>query len=376
MKNFLLLCILLIPMRMVSQQYPPYIFLDGAGDPYPSGSGPAIHTNPPYASCYTNATGQVLPCDFSGGGGGGTVSPGTAGQMVYYPTTGSTVGGTPGGTTNGTHFAFGSGSVVDSAPTVFADGVPLSPNVVQTVSETSTDPNLENGLYLGLTLNPSDAVSNSAYALWINANADSGNWNNSTGIRGIAGTVNYIGTGTGANAMQQLGPAIESAVVDSSSGEIQNAYGGQAGIFGIGTGEIDYAEAGRSVNTNLAGIIDSSVEHVFLFQSANGVTDSNVNAQILSPNLSGGATLTANTGLEIDEQCGLGIGTCFELNSEGTGLNYFGGKVQTATTFQEPLTTPASSSAACTAGQFTDDTNYHYVCTATNTWKRVALTTF
>jgi hypothetical protein len=44
--------------------------------------------------------------------------------------------------------------------------------------------------------------------------------------------------------------------------------------------------------------------------------------------------------------------------------------------FQEVLYTPASSSAACTAGQFTDDANYHYVCTATNTWKRVALSTF
>jgi hypothetical protein len=44
--------------------------------------------------------------------------------------------------------------------------------------------------------------------------------------------------------------------------------------------------------------------------------------------------------------------------------------------YRESLFTPASSSAACTAGQFADDANFHYVCTATNTWKRVALTTF
>lgn len=48
----------------------------------------------------------------------------------------------------------------------------------------------------------------------------------------------------------------------------------------------------------------------------------------------------------------------------------------TAPGYQEALTTPASSSAPCTAGQFTDDSNYHYVCVATNTWKRVALSTF
>jgi hypothetical protein len=39
-------------------------------------------------------------------------------------------------------------------------------------------------------------------------------------------------------------------------------------------------------------------------------------------------------------------------------------------------TTPASSSAACTAGQISVDANYVYVCTATNTWKRAALSSW
>jgi len=38
--------------------------------------------------------------------------------------------------------------------------------------------------------------------------------------------------------------------------------------------------------------------------------------------------------------------------------------------------TPASASATGTAGQITWDTNYIYVCTATNTWKRVAISTW
>lgn len=41
-----------------------------------------------------------------------------------------------------------------------------------------------------------------------------------------------------------------------------------------------------------------------------------------------------------------------------------------------PQTTPASSSAACTTGTFVTDANFLYACTATNTWKRAALTTF
>lgn len=40
------------------------------------------------------------------------------------------------------------------------------------------------------------------------------------------------------------------------------------------------------------------------------------------------------------------------------------------------FSTPASSSAACIAGQFWDDANYHYVCVATDTIKRAALSTF
>ena len=44
--------------------------------------------------------------------------------------------------------------------------------------------------------------------------------------------------------------------------------------------------------------------------------------------------------------------------------------------FGSPLTTPASSSAACAAGQHVADANYIYVCTATNTWKRAALSAF
>ena len=38
--------------------------------------------------------------------------------------------------------------------------------------------------------------------------------------------------------------------------------------------------------------------------------------------------------------------------------------------------TPASSSAACTTGQLAADTSYVYVCTATNSWKRAALSSW
>ncbi|BBC81060.1 hypothetical protein AcetOrient_orf04134 [Acetobacter orientalis] len=44
--------------------------------------------------------------------------------------------------------------------------------------------------------------------------------------------------------------------------------------------------------------------------------------------------------------------------------------------FQQPLKTPTSSQASCSAGQFMDDENYHYVCVGKNHWKRSALSDF
>lgn len=41
-----------------------------------------------------------------------------------------------------------------------------------------------------------------------------------------------------------------------------------------------------------------------------------------------------------------------------------------------PLATPSSSSDTCSAGQIGADTGFLYVCTAANTWKRAALSTF
>ncbi len=73
-------------------------------------------------------------------------------------------------------------------------------------------------------------------------------------------------------------------------------------------------------------------------------------------------------------------------HSGGTVLGYFdinaNEVMPTVTTtasgpgFQEVLYTPASSAASCAVGQFADDANFHYVCVAANTWKRVALSSF
>ena len=48
----------------------------------------------------------------------------------------------------------------------------------------------------------------------------------------------------------------------------------------------------------------------------------------------------------------------------------------TLTSLKLATSTPASASAAGTMGTIAWDTGYIYVCTATNTWKRVAIATW
>jgi hypothetical protein len=60
----------------------------------------------------------------------------------------------------------------------------------------------------------------------------------------------------------------------------------------------------------------------------------------------------------------------------GGNLQVNANGVYTTGSFHVNLATPASSSAPCTAGQIGADAKYIYVCVATNTWKRSALSSF
>lgn len=68
-----------------------------------------------------------------------------------------------------------------------------------------------------------------------------------------------------------------------------------------------------------------------------------------------------------------GLGTMASQNASAVSIT--GGNAA-LTSFSLASTTPASSSATCSAGQISWDASYLYVCTATNTWKRSALSTF
>ena len=106
--------------------------------------------------------------------------------------------------------------------------------------------------------------------------------------------------------------------------------------------------------------------------------DNGKTASVQVNGTSGGQILVGGT---------LGAVSSFSLagNYENAILQYDGSNFRVV--HMSPLTadtlgaligsgTPASSSAPCQTAQLEQDANYLYICTAPNTWKRIALTTF
>jgi hypothetical protein len=86
----ILIVALFTAARMISAQAykpAPMLLYDSSGNPFPTGSGTALSFTPPAFTCYTIVTGSVVPCTFSGGGGSGTVTSFSAGNLSPLFTT-------------------------------------------------------------------------------------------------------------------------------------------------------------------------------------------------------------------------------------------------------------------------------------------------
>jgi hypothetical protein len=128
----------------------------------------------------------------------------------------------------------------------------------------------------------------------------------------------------------------------------------------------------------------------------NGVLDANSTADISGNTTIGGTvdinntadisdTLTlskpSGTGLNVTSNATIGgtltLGST-SISSSGitTGTIISTGTVAASFLATDPSGAPASSSAAGILGSIVADANYIYICTATNTWKRVAIATW
>jgi hypothetical protein len=94
----------------------------------------------------------------------------------------------------------------------------------------------------------------------------------------------------------------------------------------------------------------------------------NMGISVENPSKGAASTITKAVGIRIADI--VSGATNFAIETLGAAKSLFTGGIRC------PLTTPASGTAAGTAGDIAWDANYVYVCTATNTWKRSALTAF
>ncbi len=151
----------------------------------------------------------------------------------------------------------------------------------------------------------------------------------------------------GTNGTIDFGPHFGVPALTLFNGGAGNSYG-----WGLNAGEMQFF------------ISSAPITDHFSWNKGGNFQASGTNEMM---RLSATGDLSLGTAADCGTLLGIGSGCRFTVDTNGKAV---------ALSYHETLTTPASSSAPCNAGDFTDDANFHYVCTAPNTWKRVALSTF
>ena len=293
----------------------------------PSGSCPAkalpVQVSASNEICTCGAGAWV--CN-SGGGGGGTPG-GTSGQLQWNNTTFAGAG-----LTDGSHFAFGVGAALNSVPTDTLDGTfTFEAPAITSTEETSTAPNFENGSYVGLTLNPS-APSDDGVVTVGNLTRvdllDSANYNadESTAIVGSWGAV--ISEINSPNAVPgTLDGSVGGAYIRGTA-EIPQAIGAAVDAFNFGSGTVDSLTGleiySGNIGTGEISLI-TGLDVNYYTGVVGGTTDAVYGIHVESPDASG-EPVTQTVGLQIDEQCGPGIGAyCLGIDSIGADNNFING---------------------------------------------------
>jgi hypothetical protein len=369
------------------------ILTDSSGVPFPSGSGSPITPVPEAVMCYTLVGGSAVPCNFGGAAGSGTVNSGTIGQLTYYGATGTTVSPLPVMSYSSSilHITpsqtlFGVGTLASDWPTGITVAVDNERDTTSVHSATAPFP-----LGTFAQWNPQSNIASDQNVQAASFGVDY-NYDGQSSTSGLSNAVLiYVNNESNTTASQATNGLLVDNQVNGSAG-----YGSMSSgtfrslINGAGTGSDLNGVVGQVIMS--AGHSDNAIAVVGEITTSGGDIG---NVQVFNADtadfpLTGGTIGTwisyeaediDMTGRSTSIACAfcasnvIGATQNWGIRITGSERNFLGGPLQ-ALSFQETLSTPASSSAACTAGQFTDDANFHYVCTATNTWKRVALSTF
>ncbi len=191
-----------------------------------------------------------------------------------------------------------------------------------------------------------------------------------------ATTINLNGVGLGAATAGQL--AVSSNVVPlGATFTATNSYAGTAIPIAAycpnsTSGNPCLFPIGTSFGANSVGILAWQPAGFFQMQTYNNGSPIQIGGSAINTT----ASLMVNNGAGVNQlgsTCAANISLC--VNPSAT-MTVDSNGIVTAPAYHETLRTPASSSTACNAGDFADDANFHYVCVAANTWKRVALSSF
>lgn len=160
-------------------------------------------------------------------------------------------------------------------------------------------------------------------------------------------------------------------------------------LTGDVTGNVTGAVTGNvtgNLTGNVTGDVTGNVTGNITSTGASSFTNADINGGAIDGTVIGAASAAAGTFTNITAS-GTSTLTTVDINAGDIDGTNIGTSTPGAGTFSALVTTgdhvridtsqtPASSSASGTAGEIAWDSNYIYVCVATNSWKRVALSTF
>jgi hypothetical protein len=262
---------------------------------------------------------------------GGETPGGSNGELQYNNS--GAFAGTSGGSTNGNHFAFGDGSVIDTAATTAPDGEFATPAkaIACFQEETYTDPGLENGVYVEIDLAPSSPVAAGLAAVgeYVNVIADdSPNWNADDNF--------IIGSWQSANGAvnsPNVSPSLIGGAFGSyvyGSADIIAAHGTYFDAFHLGTGTVDDLVGAEVAlqNASTGELTQTDGVRVMFYGGGAGGTTENYKALHVGSPLNNGDTITLVTGLQIDALETAGVGTAIPINSLSTSPSQFVGPIE------------------------------------------------
>jgi len=207
-------------------------------------------------------------------------------------------------------------------------------------------------------------------------------------------------SGLGTAATKDAGTAKGQVAVNTANGPASVSYSGTlqsdtggyntaSGYISLNTnttGSGNTASGYASLNTNTTGSGNTASGYASLYTNTTGYSNTAIGTSALRFTNAGGDAYTCNycVAIGVDSR----VSAYNSTNEIVIGWQCYGSGSNTATVGNTDTThfvangntlrltkskTPASASAAGTAGDMCWDSSYFYVCIATNTWKRAAL---